>query len=126
MVLSRLGEMTAARAGDLDAALARAADEPGHSPTPGDALADVAATARKALGGCQQRLAALEIAADADDRERLESVRSLLSAAAEDEIWACRMIETATYGDNPGLQRAVGELREHAAQCREEAVRLIA
>jgi hypothetical protein len=125
-VLRRMHEFTCARAAELDDALHRAAT----TPRPGgrveaDPLVAAAAAARKKLTGYQEQLARLEPDADGDQRDVLESARSLLSAAIEDLGWACRMLEAGNHGDNPGVQRAVAELRGAAAECLDAAARLL-
>jgi hypothetical protein len=52
------------------------------------------------------------------------AARALLAAAAEDTAWAWRMLP----GDgtpNPGLTAAVTALADHAADCCDEALRLL-
>ena len=116
-VLSRIAEFTAARAAELDAAIA--ADAPGSS------AAEPAAAVRKKLTGYQEQLTRLELDAEGAERDLLDSARALLSAAIEDLGWACRMLEAGNHADNPGVQRAVAELRAAAAECLEAAARLV-
>ncbi|HXA27793.1 MAG TPA: hypothetical protein VN193_03510 [Candidatus Angelobacter sp.] len=110
-VLARIGEFTAARAAELDGSL----------------TAETATAARKKLTGYQEQLGRLEpdAAEGSAERDVLESARSLLSAAIEDLGWACRMLEAGNHDDNPGVQRAVTELRAAAAGCIDAAQRLL-
>lgn len=114
-VLARIADFTTARAVELDAALAAAPDAP---------AAEAAAGARKKLTGYQEQLTRLELDAEGPERDALESARTLLSAAIEDLGWACRMLEAGNHAGNPGVQRAVAELRAAAAECLEGAGRL--
>jgi hypothetical protein len=114
-VLARIGEFTDDRAAELDAALRDATGTP---------LVEAANGARKKLTGYQEQLGRLDPDVEGAERDQLESARSLLSAAIEDLGWACRMIEAGNHGDNPGVQRAVTELRGAAAQCITAARRL--
>jgi len=107
--LARLAEDTAGRAGELAAALA---DASAAAP-----LDEAASSVRKALTGYQQRLAALEGAADDAERDGLDSARAMLGAAIDDYGWACRIVEAGTYRDNPGMQQAVTALCEHGDEC---------
>ncbi len=116
-VLARIGEFTAARAAELDAALGAPPDA---------ALSDTANAARKKLTGYQEQLSRLEPDSDGAERDALESARSLLSAAIEDLGWACRMLEAGNHAGNPGVRRAVAELRSAAAECLTAAQRLTA
>jgi hypothetical protein len=122
-VLERLGEFTAARAAELDQALLAA--EQRRSPearrTQADPLVEAASAARKKLTGYQEQLTRLEPEAEGEERDRLEATRALLSAGIEDLGWACRMLEAGNHADNPGVRRAVRELREAAAECLEAA-----
>ncbi len=121
-VLERLAEFTAQRAAELDEAI-HAADSRPRDPrrTQADPLVEVAAQARKKLTGYQEQLTRLEPDAEGDERDRLEATRALLSAGVEDLGWACRMLEAGNHADNPGVRRAVSELRAAAAECLEAA-----
>jgi hypothetical protein len=126
-VLARIGEFAAARATELDEALRNADGRP-RQPAPGgeaDPLVATASAARKKLTGYQEQLGRLEPDAEAAEREVLDSARSLLSAGIEDLGWACRMLEAGNHGDNPGVQRAVVELRAAAGECLAGAARLV-
>jgi hypothetical protein len=114
-VLARIGEFTGTRAGELDAAMRSLQGTP---------LVEAATAARKKLTGYQEQLGRLEPDVEGAARDELESARSLLSAAIEDLGWACRMIEAGNHGGNPGVQRAVAELRGAAAECITAAQRL--
>jgi len=114
-VLARIGEFTEDRAAELDTALRDATGTP---------LVEAANAARKKLTGYQEQLSRLDPDVEGAERDELESARSLLSAAIEDLGWACRMIEAGNHGDNPGVQRAVTELRGAAAECITAARRL--
>ena len=121
-VLERLGEFTAARAAELDQALLAAEERsPEARRTQADPLVEAASAARKKLTGYQEQLTRLEPAAEGEERDRLEATRALLSAGIEDLGWACRMLEAGNHADNPGVRRAVGELRAAAAECLEAA-----
>ena len=125
-VLRRMHEFTTARAVELDDALRVAAATPRPAGrAEADPLVAAATAARKKLSGYQEQLARLEPDAEGDERDVLESARSLLSAAIEDLGWACRMLEAGNHADNPGVQRAVAELRAAAAECLEAAGRLV-
>jgi hypothetical protein len=121
-VLRRMHDFTTARAAELDDALRVAASTPRSvARAEADPLVAAATAARKKLSGYQEQLARLEPAAEGDERDVLESARSLLSAAIEDLGWACRMLEAGNHGDNPGVQRAVAELRAAAVECLDAA-----
>jgi hypothetical protein len=120
-VLARIGEFAAARAAELDAALG----EPPAGSSEADPLVAAATAARKKLTGYQEQLGRLEPDVEGAEREVLDSARSLLSAGIEDLGWACRMVEAGNHGDNPGVQRAVAELRAAGAECLESAARLV-
>ncbi len=51
--------------------------------------------------------------------ESQQSARALVAAAAEDTAWAWRMIAAGL--NSPGVTAAVVALRDHAAQCCDEA-----
>jgi len=123
-VLRRLREFTAARAAELSDALELAASTP-RAAAGADPLVAAATGARKKLTGYQEQLARLEPDATGEERDLLESARALLSAGIEDLGWACRMVEAGNHGDNPGVQRAVAELRAAAGECVEAAGRLL-
>jgi hypothetical protein len=126
-VLARLREFTEARAAELETALAEAAARPrpaSRAEAQADPLVAAAGAARKKLTGYQEQLARLEPDAEGAERDLLESARALLSAAIEDLGWACRMLEAGNHGDNPGVQRAVEELRAAATECLDAARRL--
>jgi hypothetical protein len=112
-VLARIGEFAGTRAAEIAAAL--------HD----DALVAVATAARKKLTGYQEQLGRLEPDTTGEERDLLESSRSLLSAGIEDLGWACRMIEAGNHNDNQGVQRAVAELRDAAAECFAASQRLL-
>lgn len=122
LVLERLCEFASARALELDSVLAlpptealrvRSADERRAA----DPIVEAASSARKKLGGYHQQLARLEPDASGVERDQLEVVRTLLTAAVEDLAWACRLAESGTYLDNPAIRGAVDHLREHGAAC---------
>jgi hypothetical protein len=124
-LLRRLAGHTAERIAEIDTLLERPRPipvaEPGASRIPADPLVEVGAEVRKTLAGYRQRLAQTEVSAAGDDLDVLTSVRSLLTAALEDESWACRLLEGGSYRENPGIQDAVAALRDHAARCMEAA-----
>ena len=126
-VLRRLHEFTVARAAELTEALriAAATPRPAGARSEADPLVAAATATRKKLSGYQEQLGRVEPDAEGDERDLLESARSLLSAAIEDLGWACRMLQAGNHGDNPGVQRAVAELRAAAAECLEAAARLL-
>jgi hypothetical protein len=125
-VLARLGEFTATRAAELDGALRADASRTAESRRrEADPLVAAASAARKKLTGYQEQLGRLEPDADGPERDVLESARSLLSVAVEDLGWACRMLEAGNHNDNPGVQRAVTELRAAAADSIAAAQRLV-
>jgi hypothetical protein len=126
-VLLRICDLTGARAAELASALegtspSSAVANPGASPRPTDAaLGEAAAAFRKQLGGYHEQLGRLETEARGAELDRLETARSLLTAAVEDLAWACRLIEGGAYGTNTGIQGAVTHLREHAGACLDAA-----
>lgn len=124
-VLARLCGFTWGRANELSAALAVPPPAPGGGERIVDPLVEVAGSARKHLGGYHQQLTTVETAARGAEREDLETARGLLAAAIEDLAWACRMIEGGTYRDNPGIQAAVAQLREHGDACLRAAAPLV-
>jgi len=125
-VLARIGEFAATRAAELDEALREAADRPRQAAQrEADPLVAAATGARKKLTGYQEQLSRLEPDAEGEERDALDSARALLSAGIEDLGWACRMLEAGNHADNPGVQRAVAELRAAAAECLEAAARLV-
>jgi hypothetical protein len=125
-VLARLGEFTAARAAELDGALSADTARTDESRRKeADPLVAAATAARKKLSGYQEQLSRLEPDGGSDDHDVLQSARSLLSAAIEDLGWACRMLEAGNHNDNPGVQRAVAELRSAGAECIAAAQRLL-
>lgn len=126
-VLARIGEFTAARGAELDEALRAVADRPRdpQAAAQADPLVAVAGAARKKLSGYQEQLSRLEPDAEGAERENLDAARSLLSAGIEDLGWACRMLEAGNHAGNPGVQRAVAELRAAAAECLEAATGLV-
>jgi hypothetical protein len=124
-LLQRISGYTAERITELDALLERPRPVPvampGQSRTPGDPLVEIGAEVRKKLTGYRQQLAQIEVSAAGDELEVLGSVRILLTAAIEDESWACRMLEGGSYRENPGVRDAVSALRDHAGRCMEAA-----
>jgi hypothetical protein len=125
-VLARLGEFTAARARELDAALRADAERSADARrSEADPLVAAASAARKKLTGYQEQLGRLEPDAEGAERDLLESVRSLLSVAIEDLGWACRMLEAGNHNDNQGVQRAVAELRSAGGDCIAAAQRVL-
>jgi hypothetical protein len=125
-VLARLGEFTAARAAELDEALRADAGRSREARRrEADPLVEAATAARKKLTGYQEQLSRLEPDAEGEERDLLESVRSLLSVAIEDLGWACRMLEAGNHNDNQGVQRAVAGLRDAGAECIADAQRLL-
>ncbi len=125
-VLARIGEFAAARAAELDAALAEAAARPREAALrEADPLVAAASAARKKLTGYQEQLARLELEAEGEERGVLDSARSMLSAGIEDLGWACRMLEAGNHADNTGVQRAVAELRAAGGDCLAAAARLV-
>lgn len=85
------------------------------------ATTETARDGRRAGAAAQAMLDRLPTGADLDDRQ--QSVRALLIAAAEDTAWAWRMI--AAGATSPGVTAAVVALRDHAAQCCDEADALL-
>jgi hypothetical protein len=81
--------------------------------------AEVAAALRKRLSAAREQLIQVAWNQDGADRDRLDSARALLAAGLDDLLWACRIIESEGYRDNPGLQDAVTALRDHARRCLE-------
>lgn len=124
-LLERLAGYTAERIAELDALLERPrpvpAALPGASGAPADPLVEVGAGVRKKLTGYRQQLAQVEVSAAGDELEVLGSVRTLLTAAIEDQSWVCRMLEGGSYRENPGVRDAVAALRDHAGRCMEAA-----
>jgi len=96
-LLRRIAQYTSERVVELDAALSR--QRPAPSPT---------------------------LRPDADPLEVLGSARALLTAAIEDQSWACRLLEGGSYRENPGIQDAVAALRDHSARCMEAAASVLA
>jgi hypothetical protein len=84
--------------------------------------ADRARDGRRVTAAVQQMLDRLPPAAELDGDEA--TARALLAAAAEDTAWAWRMLQSGGTG-NPGLTAAVTALAEHAADCCDEALRLL-
>jgi len=126
-VLVRIGEFTVARAAELDEALRLDATRSAQARRlEADPLVEAATAARKKLTGYQEQLGRLEPDAAGDERDLLESARSLLSVAIEDLGWACRMLEAGNYNDNRGVQRAVAQLRGAGGECIAAAQRLLA
>ena len=70
----------------------------------------------------QQTLDRLPPSSELDGNEA--AARALLAAAAEDTAWAWRM-QQGDEGPNPGLTAAVTALAGHAADCCDEALRLL-
>ena len=125
-VLARIGQFAGERAAELDAALREAAGRPREAAQrEADPLVAAATAARKKLGGYQEQLSRLEPDAEGEEREVLDSARSLLSAGIEDLGWACRMLEAGNHAGNTGVQRAVRELRAAAEECLHAAARLL-
>jgi hypothetical protein len=128
-VLTRIAGFVDDRAAQIDAVMThdtQSKDQPREQRHLADDALEVAAAARKALSGYQQRLSSLETQAGGDERETLETARSLLSAAIEDYGWVCRMLESGTWRDNPGVQRATEALSAHGSECRRSAMTLLA
>ena len=111
-VLERIHGVIGERADALAAALR--AGSPAQSHGDGDPLVETATAARKVVAGCQQRLAALQ---PREVNDEAPSAWALLTAAADDYGWACRIIEAGTYRDNPGMQQAVDALVTHGEAC---------
>jgi hypothetical protein len=115
VTLARVCEGAAASAAELEAALR---GEPA-------ALAAAATALRKRVSGYQDQLGRVEVGDDEAERDVLDSARTLLSAGIEDLGWACRMLEAGNHAGNPGVQRAVVELRGAATECLVGAARLL-
>lgn len=100
---------------DLSTSLQAARDA---VPPDGDGARD----GRRVSAAVQQTLDRLPPAAELDVRDA--AVRTLLAAAAEDTAWGWRMLQA---GDppSPGVMAAVTVLAGHAADCCEEALRLL-
>ncbi len=113
-LLRRLHGYAGERIAELDAALQRPRPLPGE---PADPLVETGGEVRRKLTGYRQQLAQIEVHAEGDELETLGSARALLTAALEDESWACRLVEGGSYRENPGIQDAVAVLRDHAARC---------
>jgi hypothetical protein len=129
-LLRRLAGYTAERIAELDTLLERPRPvpvaAPGASRTPADPLVEAGVEVRKKLTGYRQQLAQIEVSATGDELEALTSVRTLLTAAIEDQSWACRMLEGGSYRENPGIRDAVTALRDHAGRCMEAAASALA
>jgi hypothetical protein len=124
-LLRRLAGYTAERVAELDTLLERPRPVPvagpGSSRTPADPLVEVGGEVRRKLTGYRQQLAQVEVSATGDELEVLTSVRTLLTAAIEDQSWVCRLLEGGSYRENPGIRDAVAALRDHAGRCMEAA-----
>jgi hypothetical protein len=124
-LLRRLAGYTAERTAELDTLLDRPRPvpvaAPGSARTPADPLVEVGAEVRRKLTGYRQQLAQIEVSATGDELEALTSVRTLLTAAIEDQSWVCRMLEGGSYRENAGIRDAVTALRDHAGRCMEAA-----
>jgi hypothetical protein len=83
---------------------------------------DRARAGRRVTAAVQQMLDRLPPAAELDGDEA--AARALLAAAAEDTAWAWRMLQSGGT-DNPGMTAAVTALAGHAADCCDEALRLL-
>jgi hypothetical protein len=83
---------------------------------------DRARDGRRATAAVQQTLDRLPPAAELDDSEA--AARELLAAAAEDTAWAWRMLQ-AGGAESPGVAAAVTVLADHAADCCDQALRLL-
>lgn len=83
---------------------------------------DSARDGRRVSAAVQQTLDRLAPAAELDDNDA--TARTLLAAAAEDTAWAWRMLQ-AGGAASPGLTAAVTALADHAADCCDEALRLL-
>jgi hypothetical protein len=129
-LLRRLHGYTAERMAELDTLLERPRPVPvavpGSSRTPADPLVEGGVEVRRRLTGYRQQLAQIEVSATGDELEALTSVRTLLTAAIEDQSWACRMLEGGSYRENPGIRDAVTALRDHAGRCMEAAASALA
>jgi hypothetical protein len=102
---------------ELSEAIAAGADAHGD----GGELAEAARSVRGRIDGCAQQLERLDPAAL--EEHALVEAHALTAAAVEDLSWAARMCATSGYAGNPGLQRAVDELRESADRCLLSAAR---
>ena len=80
---------------------------------------EAAAALRKRLSADREQLIQVAWDQGAADRDQLDSARALLAAGLADLLWACRIIESEGFRDNPGLQDAVTALRDHARRCLE-------
>ena len=69
--------------------------------------------ARRLAGSVSDRLAQ----GDADQLAVAGSPVPLLGAAADDLVWAARIMEGSGYAGSPGLQEAVAVLLGHAQSC---------
>jgi len=126
-LLRRIAQYTSERVVELDAALSRPRPAPSPTSRPdADPLVEVGAEVRKQLTGYRQQLARIEVSAAGDELEVLGSARALLTAAIEDQSWACRLLEGGSYPENPGIQDAVAALRDHSARCIEAAASVLA
>jgi hypothetical protein len=115
VLLRSLHSELSASVDDLDAWQPQA-----HSAGPaGD---DSARSGRRRSAAVQQTLDLLGPSSELDDVSA--SARALLAAAAEDTAWAWRIVQA--YGESQGLLSAVAALRDHAADCCDEAARLLA
>jgi hypothetical protein len=83
---------------------------------------DRARDGRRVTAAVQQMLDRLPPAAELDGDEA--AARALLAAAAEDTAWAWRMLQSGGT-DSPGMAAAVTALADHAADCCDEALRLL-
>lgn len=103
-----------AAARDAASTLRQALDrpaEPAAEPAPG---VEAPRSIRRLLDGCAQMLERVDTGSL--NHAQL-TAHELLSSAVDDLVWATRIAETAGFGTNSGMQRAVAELRAHADRC---------
>jgi hypothetical protein len=84
---------------------------------------DTLRTGRKTIAQAQHCIDLLPGDRDLDVDQ--QAACSLLTNAVEDLGWAWRIVATATWVENDGLQGAVSRLRDHATRCRDDAVPLL-
>jgi hypothetical protein len=91
------------------------------APVPRTTDEEAARAGRRQSAGVQQTLDRLPPSTDLDKDDA--AARALLIAAAEDAVWAWRIVQAD--GASPGLGAAVIALRDHAAECCDAAERLL-